>query len=132
MNKEIDIKFRFAFLILFAAVLLAGCASPQAAQFVQLPDATRLGITAVFIAVVGLAFVWIGGKFPWTIPFLTKYKEENSLTLAAALIGLIENALPSAYPEISILVVELVLAVLTAVGLFKILAKAGVKGFRGG
>jgi len=28
--------------------------------------------------------------------------------------------------------VELVLAVLTAVGLFKILAKAGVKGFRGG
>lgn len=129
-EKEIDMKFRFAFLILFAVVLLAGCASPQVAQFVQLPDATRLGITTVVIAVVGLAFAWIGGQLPWTVPFLTKYKEEISLMLAAALIGLVENALPSAYPEISILLVELVLAVLAAVGLFKILAKAGVKGFK--
>jgi hypothetical protein len=123
-------KFGFVFSILFAAVLLAGCASPQVAQFVQLPDATQLGITTIVIAVVGLAFVWIGGKFPWTVPFLTKYKEEISLTLAAGLIGVIENALPSAYPEISILVVELVLAVLAAVGLFKVLGKAGIKGFR--
>ena len=131
MNKEIDMKKVFVLLVLLSFIL-AGCASPQVAQFMQLPDATRLGITAVVIAVVGLAFAWIGGKLPWTVPFLSKYKEEISLTLAAALIGLIENALPSAYPEISILVVELVLAVLTAVGLFKILAKAGVKGFRGG
>jgi len=103
-------------LLVLLSFILAGCASPQVAQFMQLPDATRLGITAVVIAVVGLAFAWIGGKLPWTVPFLSKYKEEISLT----------------YPEISILVVELVLAVLTAVGLFKILAKAGVKGFRGG
>jgi len=131
MNKEIDMRKIFV-LIVSLSFILAGCASPQVAQFVQLPDATRLGITAVVIAVVGLAFAWIGGQLPWTVPFLAKYKEEISLTLAAALIGLIENALPSAYPEISILVVELVLAVLAAVGLFKILAKAGVKGFRDG
>jgi len=131
MNKEIDMKKVFVLLVLLSFIL-AGCASPQMAQFVQLPDATRLGITAVVIAVVGLAFAWIGGQLPWTVPFLSKYKEEISLTLAAALIGLIENALPSAYPEISILVVELVLAVLAAVGLFKLLAKAGVRGFRAG
>ena len=99
-------------------------------NFVPLPDASRLAITAIVISVVGLAFAKIGELLPWTIPFLSKYKEEISLSLAAALIGLIENALPSAYPDISLLVVELVLAVLAAIGLFKVLGKAGVKGFR--
>src|SRR3989304_2573159 len=130
-NKEIDMKRVFVLLVLLSFIL-AGCASPQVAQFVQLPDATRLGITAVVIAVSGLAFAWVGGQLPWTVPFLAKYKGEISLTLAAALIGLIGNALPSPSPAISILVVELGLAVLAAVGLFKLLAKAGVRGFRAG
>jgi hypothetical protein len=99
-------------------------------NFVPLPDASRLAITALVVAVVGLAFAKIGELIPWAVPFLSKYKEEISLALAAALIGVIENALPSAYPEISLLVVELVLAVLAAIGLFKVLGKAGVKGFR--
>jgi len=117
-------------MLVIVALLLAGCASQPVAQFVQLPDATRLGITAIVVAVVGLAFAWIGGKLPWTVPFLSKYKEEISLALSASVIGWIENALPSAYPDISILFVQLILAVLAAVGLFKILGKAGVRGFK--
>lgn len=128
-------KFWRLFAVVFPiALFLTGCAliaqSPAAAWFVPLPDATRLAITAVVVAVVGLAFAWIGGKLPWTVPFLSKYKEEVSLALAAAVIGFVENALPSAYPDISILVVELVLAVLAAIGLFKVLGKAGARGFK--
>ena len=124
-------KIKSIVFVLFA-FLLVGCASPQAAQFVALPDATRLAITAVVVAAVGLAFAWIGTRLPWTVPILSKYKEEVSLALSGVLIGAIENALPSAYPEISLLVVELVLAVLAAIGLFRLLGKAGVKGFRAG
>ena len=72
----------------------------------------------------------MGTKFPWTSPFIEKYKMEISLSLAAVVIGFIENALPSAYPAISILIVQLVLAVLASIGLFRVLAKAGVKAFR--
>ena len=117
-------------LVFVAMFVVTGCASPAVAGFVQLPDAQRLVITAIVVAVVGLLFAKIGEALPWTVPFLTKYKEEISLALAAVVIGFIENALPSAYPEISLLVVELVLAVLAAIGLFKVLGKAGVKGFR--
>ncbi len=115
--------------LLLLAFILTACA-PATAQFVQLPDATRLGVTAIVVALVGLAFNYIGGLLPWSKPFLSKYKEEISVTLAAAVVGFIENALPSAYPDISILVVQLILAALAAVGLFKVLAKAGVRGFK--
>jgi hypothetical protein len=119
-------------LMAFAPVLQGDQPPTSLVQsFVQLPDAIRLGITALVIAVVGLVFMKIGELFPWAIPFLTKYKEEISLVLAGALIGWIENALPGgAYENISLLVVQIVLAVLALIGLFRTLAKAGVKGFR--
>ena len=117
------------FVYLVGAFLLAGCA-PATAQFVQLPDATRLAMTGVVVALVGLLFAKLGEYVPWSVPFLEKYKEEISLTLAAVVVGYVENALPSAYPEISILVIQLVLAVLASIGLFKVFGKAGVKGFR--
>lgn len=125
-------KFLFVAVALAFSFLLSACAPANgfAQGFVQLPDATRLGITAVVVALVGFLFAWIGGYLPWTVPFLSKYKEEISLALAAALIGVIENALPSAYPDVSILFVQLVLAALAAFGLFRILGKAGVKAFR--
>ena len=113
------------------AFVLTACA-PATAQFVQLPDAERLGITTLIVAVVGLIFGKIAQYIPWTQPFLTKYKEEISVSLAAAVVGFIENALPSAYPEISILVVQLLLAALAAVGLFRVFAKVGVYKFKAG
>jgi len=117
-------------LALFLMVLLLTACAPAAQGFVQLPDATRVAITALVVAVLGLLFAKIGSLFPWSVPFITKYKEEISLALAAASVGVIENALPSAYPEPSILFVNLVLSVLAAIGLFKVFAKSGVKGFR--
>ena len=99
--------------------------------FVQLPDAQRLAITALVVAVLGYVFAKVGELFPWSTPFIEKYKMEISLALAAAVVGFVENALPSAYPEISLLVVQLILAALAAFGLFKVFAKAGVQGFKG-
>ena len=117
------------FIFVLSIVLLTAC-SPAVNGFVQLPDAERLAITTLVVAVLGWVFAWVGTKFPWTSPFIEKYKMEISLALAAAVVGFIENALPSAYPEISILIVQLVLAVLASIGLFRVLAKAGVKGLR--
>ena len=122
---------KFLLPILFICMfLLTGCYSPAVQGFVQLPDAERLAITTLVVAVLGLVFAKIGELFPWTSPFITKYKMEISLALAAAVVGWIEAALPSAYPVISILVVQLILAVFAAIGLFRLLTKAGVPGFR--
>jgi len=118
------------FVMLLSMLLLTACVSQPVAGFVQLPDAEQIAITALVVGVLGLVFSYIATKFPWSTPFVEKYKMEISLAAAGALVGVIENALPSAYPEISILFVQLVLAVLAVVGLFKILGKAGVPGFR--
>lgn len=131
MKKVLPALFvRKIALALFLMTLLLTACAPAAQGFVQLPDATRISITALVVAVLGLVFAKIGQLFPWSVPFLTKYKEEISLALAAATVGVIENVLPGAYPEPSILFVQLVLSVLAAIGLFKVFAKSGVKGFR--
>lgn len=117
-------------IFLIGMFLLSACASPAVQGFVQLPDAERLAIITVVVGLLGLVFTRVGELFPWTSPFIAKYKMEISLTLAAAVVGWIESVLPSAYPEISILVVQLFLAVFAAIGLFKLLDKAGVPGFR--
>ena len=101
-------------------------------SFVALPDATQAGISFVVVALVGLLFNYIGGLLPFTSPFLAKYKEEISLACSAFVVGWIQNILPAAYPEISVLVVQLILAALASAGLFKVLGKAGVRGFVAG
>lgn len=118
------------FVFVLSMLVLTACASQPVAQFVQLPDTERLAITTLVVAVVGFVFAKIAERLPWTGPILEKYKVEISLALAGVVIGVIENALPSAYPEISILVVQLVLAVLASIGLFRLLGKAGVKSFQ--
>lgn len=122
-------KKHFLPLLLVTTLILTGCAQ-AAANFVPLPDTERLAVTALVVVALGFVFTKIVERLPWTAPFVDKYKEEISLAVAAAVVGFIENALPSAYPEISILVVQLVLAVLAGAGLFSVLGKSGVKGFR--
>lgn len=117
------------FWITLSVLVLSACA-PIAQSFVPLPEAERLGITALVVAAVGWAFTLIGSYLPFTVPFLVKYKDEVSVSLSALLVGFIENALPAAYPDLSILVVQLVLAAVAAYGLFKFLGKRGVKSFR--
>lgn len=117
--------------LIFSMFLLTACASQPVASFVQLPDLERVAILAPVTLLVGLAFAWIGTKFPWTSEFLSKYKIELSIALGGTVISAIESALPSAYPELSIRLVQFVLAVIAAIGVNAVLAKAGVRGFRG-
>jgi hypothetical protein len=120
---------RFLALVLFPALLamliLSACA-PAVAGFVELPDPVRVQITGLVVLAVSWAFAWLIAKVPF-LKFLEGYKEPLALALAAELIVVLQNALPSAFPEISLLAVQLVLAVLAAWRLFKIF---GVKGYR--
>ena len=115
--------------LLLFALIVVGCA-PLVQSFVPLPEAERLGITALVVALLGWVFTLIGSYIPWANDFLSKYKDEIAVSLSAAVVGFIENALPSAYPEISLLVVQLVIAAIASFGLFKFLGKRGVKSFR--
>ena len=111
--------------------ILAACTPATAtAQFVQLPEAETLGITALVVAIVGWIFTLAGSYIPWANEFLSKYKDEIAVTLAATVVGVVENALPSAYPELSLRIVQLVIAAIASFGLFKFLGKKGVKSFK--
>lgn len=107
-------------IVLLVMLFLSAC-SQVSASFVPLPDAERTAFTALVVALVAWVFALIGNYVPWSVPFLEKYKMEISLALSGALIGWIENLLPSAYPEISVLVVQLILAIFAAYGLIKFL-----------
>jgi hypothetical protein len=118
------------YILLLSMLVLTACTAQLAPRFVPLPDTERVAITAVVVALLGYVFAFVVAKLPWTAPIIEKYRMEISLALAGVVVGLIENALPSAYPEISILFIQLVLAVLAAIGLFRTLGKAGTPGFR--
>ena len=91
--------------------------------FVDIPVEQELAITALVIALVDLGVVALISYFPW-LAFLEAYKEEWGLALAAVAVAALENWLPSAYPEISVLAVALVLAILAAIGFVKKFAAA--------
>jgi len=116
--------------LLLSSVVLVACTAQLSATFVPLPDTERVAITALVVAALGWVFAYIATKFPWSTPFVSKYKMEISLAIAGAVVGVIENALPSAYPEVSVLFIQLALAVFAAVGLFGMLHKADVPGFK--
>ena len=98
--------------------------------FVDLPASVELGITAAITAGFYLFIRFVVSYVPWLEGFLAKYAAEWALALSVAFIGWLENALPSGYPDIAILAVQLVLAVLAAIGFgVKLLAARKVKGF---
>jgi hypothetical protein len=98
-------------------------------SFVELPDSVKVQITGLVVLVFSWAFAWLIAKLPF-LAFLEEYKEPLALAIAAELIVALQNALPSAYPEISLLAVQLILAVLAAWRLFKILGARGYRFFR--
>ena len=99
-------------------------------QFVQLPEETKLAIVGIVLAVVNLAVQYVSLYVPWIGQFLDKYKAEWAVAISVALLGWLENALPDAYPDVSVIFVQLVVAVILTV-LGKItLAKTGVRRFQ--
>lgn len=96
------------------------------AYFVELPQEAQLAIVGLAVVLVDLAVTAAIAYVPW-LAFLEAYKEEWGLALGALAIQLLQNALPGGeYAAISILAVQLVLAILAVVmGAKKFLAKRG-------
>lgn len=95
----------------------------------ELPDGIKGQITALVVAVVSFAIVKLVTLWPF-LAFLKEFSAPLALALSAALIEALQNVLPSAYPDVSILAVQLLLAVLAALKLFDILKTRGVRPFR--
>lgn len=100
-------------------------------SFVELPIETVALIGGVVTALLGLLVKWVGGYVPWLAVFLEKYQTEWGVALSAALVVWIQNALPGAeLAGISLLVVQLVIAIVVyALGKLG-LASYGVRGFK--
>lgn len=97
--------------------------------FVALPDSTKVAITALVVAAVGFAIAKLIALAPF-LKFLEDFRQPLGLALSAALIEALQNVLPSAYPEVSILAVELILAIIAALKVFDILKTRGVRFFK--
>lgn len=101
--------------------------------FVALPSELQAAIVALCVFAVGWVFAQIGMRLPWFEKLFGQYVDEIAMALAGALIGVIQNILnliPPAWEGVGNLALALVVAVLAALGLFRLLGKAGVKSFR--
>lgn len=96
--------------------------------FVALPDDLKVAITAIVIWAVAKAVEFAISQIPW-LEFLRGYAEAVGYALAGVIVAFVENALPSQYPEISILAVRLLIEILAAVGVGKALSGAKRKVF---
>lgn len=96
------------------------------AYFVELPQSVQLAVIGLVVVLVDLAVTAAIAYLPW-LAFLEPYKEEWGLALGALAVQFLQNALPGGeYTAISILAVQLVLAILAVVmGVKKFLAKRG-------
>jgi hypothetical protein len=97
------------------------------AYFVALPDETKAVLAALVLGLVNTAVQLAIAYVPW-LSFLEKYKEDWAGAVTVALITWLQNVLPSAYPDVAVLAVNLVLSILVAVGVIKKLTvKAGAQ-----
>ena len=99
--------------------------------FIELPQPTIVAIGGIVLAAFGLLIQWISGYAPWLAAFLEGYKLEWGMGLSALLVAWMQNALPGGdLAGVSILAVQLVVAVIVyALGKLG-LAKAKVAGFK--
>lgn len=96
--------------------------------FVELPAETQLAVIVTVAALVDLAITAAIAYAPW-LGWLEPYKEEWGMAAGASVLGLIQNALPDGqWAAASVLAVQLVLAIIAAVGFVKkFLAKRGAQ-----
>ena len=115
--------------------LLSACAPAQgfAQKVVELPSPIQLAILSLVTFVVGYIFTKIAEAVPFLARFLGEYVDEVSSAVAGALILAIQNLLNAVPPEWEGVLgafLALIVAVLAAIGLFKVARKARVPGFR--
>lgn len=84
--------------------------------FVALPDPVKIALTGVIVWLVSWLFAQLIAMVPW-LKFLEEFKEPLALSIAAALIGLIEGAVPDAYAGIAVAAIQLVLVILAFFGI---------------
>jgi len=104
-----------------------------ASTFVALPDVLQNGIVTLCVFIVGWLFAQIGAVLPWFTNLFGKYADEIAFALSGAVIGIVQNWLnliPLAWEGVGNIVLMLIIAVLGALGLFRLLGKAQVKTFR--
>ena len=90
--------------------------------FVTLPDQTKAGVILALAA--GLS--WLFAQIPIIGQFLQGYAGQIALALGSALFAFLEFQIPDAYSTITILVFQLALAILAALGVV-----VSVKHYRG-
>jgi len=99
--------------------------------FVELPSDTQIAIGVAIMALVNILTSLVVAYVPWLDGFIGKYKEEWAIALSGAVVAWLQNILPEAYPELSVLAVQFVagviLALLAKYGLAKLKVKAFIR-----
>lgn len=96
--------------------------------FVELPSGVQMQITALVVAGAAFAFAKLIVIAPW-LSWLAQFRDPLAQAIAVALIEALQAALPSEYPDLSVLTVQLVLAILAALGVFRVLRLKGIRPF---
>lgn len=125
----------FFLMALFAVIVLSACSSMQgvAQRVVVLPEKLQLLITAACVFVVGWIFAQIGMRLPWFTKLFGQYADEIAFALAGAVITLVQgwlNMIPPGWEDVGNIALTLLIAILTALQLFRFFGKMGVRSFR--
>ena len=100
-------------------------------SFVELPQNVQAAVIAVVVALLGVLVRLIAMYVPWLGEFLEKYKEEWGTALGVFLVNILQQYLPGGeWAGVSILGVELVVAVAVILIAKYLLARAGARGFK--
>lgn len=101
------------------------------AWLVELPEPVVASVVALVVALLGVLIRLIATYSPWLGEFLEKYREEWGVGLGVLLVNTLQTYLPGGeWASVSVLAVELIVAV-AAVLLAKLgLRKAGARNLR--
>lgn len=101
------------------------------AFLISLPEPTQAAVIALIVAVVAVLVRYVTMYVPWLGEFLDKYKEEWGTALGIMVVNLLQQYLPGEeWAGASVLLVQLVVAVLTVVVGKWLLKRAGARGFK--
>jgi len=101
------------------------------AYLISLPPDTQAAVVALVVAGIGILIRLVANYVPWLGEFLDKYKEEWGTAVGIYLVNLLQTYLPGGeWAGVSILLVQVVVAVLTVVIGKALFRKAGARGFK--